>query len=38
MCTPAERMYRDARLFGIHEGTSEIQKLIIGRALIRDGG
>ncbi|HUC22160.1 MAG TPA: acyl-CoA dehydrogenase family protein [Streptosporangiaceae bacterium] len=35
---PAERMYRDARLFRIYEGTSEIQKLIIGRALIRDGG
>lgn len=34
---PAERMYRDARLFRIYEGTSEIQKLIIGRALIRDG-
>jgi acyl-CoA dehydrogenase len=33
---PAERMYRDARLFRIYEGTSEIQKLIIGRALIRD--
>jgi acyl-CoA dehydrogenase len=31
-----ERMYRDARLFRIYEGTSEIQKLIIGRALIRD--
>jgi len=31
-----ERMYRDARLFRIYEGTSEIQKLIIGRALVRD--
>ena len=35
---PVERMYRDARLFRIYEGTSEIQKLIIGRALIRDAG
>jgi acyl-CoA dehydrogenase len=34
---PVERMYRDARLFRIYEGTSEIQKLIIGRALVRDG-
>jgi acyl-CoA dehydrogenase len=32
-----ERMYRDARLFRIYEGTSEIQKLIIGRALVRAG-
>jgi acyl-CoA dehydrogenase len=35
---PVERLYRDARLFRIYEGTSEIQKLIIGRALVRDGG
>ena len=34
---PVERMYRDARLFRIYEGTSEIQKLIIGRALVREG-
>jgi acyl-CoA dehydrogenase len=34
---PVERMYRDARLFRIYEGTSEIQKLIIGRALVRAG-
>jgi alkylation response protein AidB-like acyl-CoA dehydrogenase len=29
-------MYRDARLFRIYERTSEIQELIIGRALVRD--
>jgi acyl-CoA dehydrogenase len=34
---PVERMNRDARLFRIYEGTSEIQRLIIGRALIREG-
>ncbi len=33
---PVERLYRDARLFRIYEGTSEIQKLILGRALVRD--
>ncbi|MEV4314168.1 acyl-CoA dehydrogenase family protein [Actinocrispum sp. NPDC049592] len=30
-----ERFYRDARLFRIYEGTSEIQKIVIGRALIK---
>ncbi|MDX1541324.1 MAG: acyl-CoA dehydrogenase family protein, partial [Geminicoccaceae bacterium] len=30
-----ERFYRDVRLFRIYEGTSEIQKLIIAREMIR---
>jgi acyl-CoA dehydrogenase len=30
-----ERIYRDVRLLRLYEGTSEIQKLIIGRELVR---
>lgn len=30
---PVERIYRDARVCQIYEGTSDIQKLIIGRSL-----
>lgn len=33
---PVERFYRAARLFRIYEGTSEIQKLVIARQLLRD--
>ncbi|MDI9894448.1 acyl-CoA dehydrogenase family protein [Rhodococcus sp. IEGM 1381] len=33
---PVERLYRDVRLFRIYEGTSEIQKLIIARQLLKD--
>ncbi len=32
-----ERMYRDAKLCTIGEGTSEIQRLVISRSLIQDG-
>ena len=31
---PAERYYRDAKVTEIYEGTSEIQKLVIARALL----
>lgn len=30
---PLEKMYRDARVFQIYEGTTEIQRLLIARAL-----
>ncbi len=33
---PVERMYRDAKLCTIGEGTSEIQRMVIGRQELRD--
>ena len=30
---PVERIYRDVRVCQIYEGTSDIQRLVIGRAL-----
>jgi butyryl-CoA dehydrogenase len=32
-----ERLFRDARITTLYEGTSEIQRLVIARELIRDG-
>ena len=33
---PVERIYRDVRLLRLYEGTSEIQRLIIGGGLVRE--
>ena len=30
---PVERIYRDVRVCQIYEGTSEVQKILIGRVL-----
>ena len=32
---PVERIYRDVRLLRLYEGTSEIQRLIVGRGLVK---
>ncbi len=34
---PVERFYRDARLLRLYEGTTQVQQLIIGRELLRQG-
>jgi alkylation response protein AidB-like acyl-CoA dehydrogenase len=33
---PAERFYRDARVFTIYEGTSEIQRVVISNHILQD--
>ncbi len=33
---PVERFYRDARVFTIYEGTSEIQKIVISNNIFKD--
>ena len=34
---PVERYMRDAKLAEIGEGTSEVQRMIIAKSLLRDG-
>jgi alkylation response protein AidB-like acyl-CoA dehydrogenase len=31
-----ERLYRDARVTRIYEGTSEVQRLVVARELLRE--
>ncbi|WP_309573385.1 acyl-CoA dehydrogenase family protein, partial [Deinococcus sp.] len=33
---PVERLYRDAKVTEIYEGTSEIQQLVISRAVFSE--
>ena len=33
---PVERFYRDAKITEIYEGTSEVQKIVIARSVLRD--
>jgi alkylation response protein AidB-like acyl-CoA dehydrogenase len=33
---PVERLYRDARITQIYEGTSEVQRMVIARELAKD--
>jgi acyl-CoA dehydrogenase len=35
--TPVEALYREIRALRIYEGASEVQQLIIGRALVKEG-
>ncbi len=35
---PVERMFRDAKLCEIGEGTSEIQRMVIARAMLKSLG
>jgi len=32
-----ERFYRDVRLFRLYEGTTQIQQIVIGRGMVKNG-
>lgn len=34
--SPVERLYRDARVTEIYEGTSEVQRIVISRSILRE--
>jgi butyryl-CoA dehydrogenase len=34
---PVERFFRDAKITAIYEGTSEVQRIVISRAVIKGG-
>ncbi len=34
---PVERIYRDVRVCQIYEGTSDVQRMVIARALVENG-
>ena len=35
---PVERLYREIRALRIYEGATEVQQLIIGKSVLRNGG
>ena len=34
---PVEKLYRDAKLMQIYEGTSQVQRMVIAKNLLRGG-
>ncbi|MEZ4459399.1 MAG: acyl-CoA dehydrogenase family protein [bacterium] len=33
---PIEKLFRDAKIFQIYEGSSQIQRMIIGREILKE--